>query len=160
MSERNIRIVVIGIGNCPLSPVQGVAYCRIASPDDSIPGLIYVAAGGYHIPDIEFAAAFAVDVNKVSNDMSEAIYAEPNWTIAFAAVPMLGWCRHRRHSLRQVGAAKQHLRLAAGSVGLLHEVATKPVPQRCGSRHGPLAHPRDFRQALHRRDGGRRGEKR
>jgi myo-inositol-1-phosphate synthase len=46
--------------------------------------------GGYGIGDIEFVAAFDIDVNKVGKDLSEAIFAPPNNTIKFADVPHLG----------------------------------------------------------------------
>jgi myo-inositol-1-phosphate synthase len=45
--------------------------------------------GGYRIQDIEFAAAFDVDVNKVGKDLSEAIFLAPNNTVKFADVPHL-----------------------------------------------------------------------
>src|SRR5882762_1635983 len=46
--------------------------------------------GGYHVGDIEFSAAFDVDVNKVGLDLSQAIWAKPNNTVRFAEVPHLG----------------------------------------------------------------------
>src|SRR5215217_2144005 len=51
--------------------------------------------GRYHVRDIEFTAAFDVDVNKVGKDLSEAIYAAPNNTIKFADVPHSGVTVHR-----------------------------------------------------------------
>jgi myo-inositol-1-phosphate synthase len=45
---------------------------------------------GYHIRDINFTAAFDIDINKVGKDLSEAIYTEPNNTIKFAQVPHTG----------------------------------------------------------------------
>jgi myo-inositol-1-phosphate synthase len=46
--------------------------------------------GGYRISDIEFTAAFDVNVTKVGKDLSEAIFAAPNNTIKFSDVPHLG----------------------------------------------------------------------
>jgi myo-inositol-1-phosphate synthase len=51
---------------------------------------MHVNLGGYHVRDIEFSAAFDVDVNKVGRDLGEAIFLAPNNTITFADVPRLG----------------------------------------------------------------------
>ncbi|MCC7355900.1 MAG: inositol-3-phosphate synthase [Anaerolineae bacterium] len=87
---KKVRVAIIGVGNCASSLVQGVHYYRDAEEDQSIPGLMHVNLGGYHIHDIEFSAAFDVDVNKVGNDLCEAIYAPPNNTYKFCDVPHLG----------------------------------------------------------------------
>ncbi len=60
-----------------------------------MPGLMHVNLGGYHVRDIEFTAAFDIDVNKVGRDLAEAIYAAPNNTYRFADVPKLGVQVHR-----------------------------------------------------------------
>src|SRR3984893_5488348 len=88
--NKKVRVAVIGVGNCASSLVQGVQYYREAKPEDFVPGLMHVNLGGYHISDIEFSAAFDIDVNKVGKDISEAIYAPPNNTYRFADVPKLG----------------------------------------------------------------------
>ena len=85
-----VRVAIIGVGNCASSLVQGVQYYKDANPDDFVPGLMHVDLGGYHVRDIEFTAAFDIDVNKVGKDLSKAILAEPNNTIKFADVPNLG----------------------------------------------------------------------
>jgi len=72
--------------------VQGVQYYRNAKHDAFVPGLMHVQLGDYHIGDIEFTAAFDIDVNKVGKDLSEAIFTAPNNTYKFADVPYLG-CR-------------------------------------------------------------------
>ena len=51
---------------------------------------MHVELGGYHIHDVEVAAAFDVDAKKVGKDVAEAIFTEPNNTIRFADVPPLG----------------------------------------------------------------------
>ncbi len=56
---------------------------------------MHVTLGGYHISDIEFSAAFDINVTKVGKDLSEAIWAEPNNTIKFSVVPQLGIPVHR-----------------------------------------------------------------
>ena len=88
--RRPINVAIIGVGNCASSLVQGVHYYRDANPDDFIPGLMHVDLGGYHIRDINFVAAFDIDINKVGRDLSEAIFAEPNNTMKFTDVPPLG----------------------------------------------------------------------
>ncbi|HVU25815.1 MAG TPA: inositol-3-phosphate synthase [Opitutus sp.] len=92
---RRVRVALIGVGNCASSLVQGVRFYRDARPGDRVPGLMHVALGGYHIRDIEFSAAFDIDSRKVGRDLAEAIFAEPNNTAHFAAVPPLGVPVHR-----------------------------------------------------------------
>src|SRR5438128_10907245 len=89
-NDKKVRVAVVGVGNCASSLVQGVHYYRDASPKDSVPGLMHVDLGGYHISDIEFVAAFDIDKNKVGLDLSEAIFAKPNNTVKFSDVPKTG----------------------------------------------------------------------
>jgi myo-inositol-1-phosphate synthase len=67
--------------------VQGLEYYKDADPDSSVPGLMHVELGGYHIRDIRIVAAFDVDAKKVGKDVAEAIFTEPNNTIRFSDVP-------------------------------------------------------------------------
>ena len=85
-----IRVAIVGVGNCAASLVQGVHYYRDADPDNTVPGLMHVRFGAYHVRDVEFVAAFDVDAKKVGFDLSEAIAASENNTITFADVPPLG----------------------------------------------------------------------
>ena len=56
-----------------------------------VPGLMHVDLGGYHVRDIEFSAAFDIDVEKVGKDLSEAIFSGQNNTLKFVDdVPKLG----------------------------------------------------------------------
>jgi myo-inositol-1-phosphate synthase len=87
--SKKIRVALVGVGNCASSLVQGVEYYKHTRDDVSVPGLMHVNLGGYHIGDIEFSAAFDVAVTKVNKDLSEAIFAEPNNTYTFAQVPAL-----------------------------------------------------------------------
>jgi myo-inositol-1-phosphate synthase len=89
-TNKKVRVAVIGVGNCASSFVQGVEYYRNAKPQDDIPGLMHPQLGAYHISDIEFSAAFDVDVNKVGKDLSAAISAPPNNTYKFCQVPSKG----------------------------------------------------------------------
>ena len=85
-----VRIAIVGAGNCASSLVQGLEYYRDASSEDTVPGLMHVELGGYHIRDVEVVAAFDVDAKKVGRDLSEALVSEPNNTIRFAEIPHLG----------------------------------------------------------------------
>jgi myo-inositol-1-phosphate synthase len=85
-----INVAVIGVGNCASSLIQGVYYYKNAKEGDFVPGLMHVNLGGYHIKDINFVAAFDIDINKVGKDLSEAIYTLPNNTFKFCDVPKTG----------------------------------------------------------------------
>ena len=87
--DGKVRVAIVGVGNCASSFVQGVEYYKDASPDDFVPGLMHVDLGGYHVRDIEFVAAFDINRTKVDQDLSEAIFADPNNTVQFAKVPPL-----------------------------------------------------------------------
>jgi myo-inositol-1-phosphate synthase len=97
--SKKIRVAIIGVGNCASSLVQGVEFYKDAREGESIPGLMHVDLGGYHIRDIEFTAAFDVNATKVGKDLSEAIFAEPNNTYKFSEVPLKGVtvCRGMTH---------------------------------------------------------------
>jgi myo-inositol-1-phosphate synthase len=89
--EDKVRVAVIGVGNCASSFVQGIHYYWNADPKDSVPGLMHVDLGGYHVRDVEFSAAFDVDAEKVGKDLSDAIFSGQNNTIKFdVEVPQLG----------------------------------------------------------------------
>lgn len=88
--RKKVRVAIIGVGNCASSFVQGVEYYRHAKPDQLIPGLMHPQLGDYHIGDIEFSAAFDIDINKVGKDLSEAILAPPNNTYVFCRPPKSG----------------------------------------------------------------------
>ncbi|MFQ5987267.1 MAG: inositol-3-phosphate synthase [Dehalococcoidia bacterium] len=85
-----INVAIVGVGNCASSLVQGVYYYRNVVEGESVPGLMHVNIGGYHIGDINFVAAFDIDRNKVGKDIAEAIYTPPNNTIKFCQVPQTG----------------------------------------------------------------------
>ena len=86
----SVRVAIVGVGNCASSLVQGVEYYKDADPNTSVPGLMHVMFGDYHVKDVEFVAAFDVDAKKVGFDLSEAIVASENNTIKIADVPPTG----------------------------------------------------------------------
>jgi myo-inositol-1-phosphate synthase len=102
-ASRNIRVAVVGVGNCAASLVQGVHYYRDTEPGTRVPGLMHVLFGDYHVRDIEFVAAFDVDAKKVGRDLSEAIVASENNTIRICDVPPLGVTVQRGHTLDGLG---------------------------------------------------------
>lgn len=76
-----VKIAVVGIGNCASALIQGVA---VAKNGTNLSGVTYENIGNYKVSDLEFVAAFDVDVRKVGQQLSEAIFAKPNccWEIA------------------------------------------------------------------------------
>ncbi len=85
-----IRVAIAGVGNCASALIQGVEYYKDAERDETIPGVMHVYFGDYHISDLEFVAAFEVNRNKIGKDLSEAIWAPPNNCVRFADVPETG----------------------------------------------------------------------
>jgi myo-inositol-1-phosphate synthase len=98
-----INVAIVGVGNCASSLVQGVHFYRDADPRSTVPGLMHVEFGPYHVRDLEFVAAFDVDAKKVGFDLSEAIVASENNTIKIADVPPLGVTVQRGHTLDGLG---------------------------------------------------------
>ena len=103
MAENPIRVAIVGVGNCAASLVQGVHYYRGADPSATIPGLMHVAFGAYHVDDVQFVAAFDVDGKKVGLDLADAIGASENNTIKIADVPPTGIKVQRGHTLDGLG---------------------------------------------------------
>jgi myo-inositol-1-phosphate synthase len=87
---KTIRLAIAGVGNCASSLVQGIEYYRQADPTDTVPGLMHVVLGGYHVGDVEVVAAFDVDTAKVGLDVGKAIFSGQNNTVRFAPVGELG----------------------------------------------------------------------
>ena len=100
---RKIRVAIVGVGNCASSLVQGLTFYRDAPVDETVPGLMHVALGGYHVGDIEVVAAFDVARTKVGRDLAEAIGAEPNNTQVFARVPRTGVTVQRGPTMDGIG---------------------------------------------------------
>ena len=88
-SNGKVRVAIVGAGNCASSFVQGIQYYQNAKAGESVPGLMHVDLGGYHISDIEFSAAFDIDADKVGKDLSQAIFSGQNNTVKFSDVPRL-----------------------------------------------------------------------
>ncbi|KGN40723.1 inositol-3-phosphate synthase [Knoellia aerolata] len=99
----SIRVAIVGVGNCASSLVQGVEYYKDADATATVPGLMHVTFGDYHVSDVEFVAAFDVDDKKVGKDLAEAINASENNTIKIADVPTTGIEVQRGHTLDGIG---------------------------------------------------------
>jgi myo-inositol-1-phosphate synthase len=85
-----IRVALVGVGNSASALVQGTQYYRNADENATVPGLMHVNYGGYHIRDIKFVAAFEVNKDKIGKDLSQAIFTAPNCCVKFSDVPNLG----------------------------------------------------------------------
>ncbi len=80
----NIKIAIVGVGNCASSLIQGIYYYRKKNSQDAI-GLMHWEIGGYKPCDIEVVAAFDIDKRKVGVDIHEAIFSAPNCTTIFCS---------------------------------------------------------------------------
>ena len=99
----SLRVAIVGVGNCATSLIQGVEYYKDADPASTVPGLMHVQFGPYHVSDIEWVAAFDVDAKKVGQDLAHAITASENNTIKIADVPPTGITVQRGHTLDGLG---------------------------------------------------------
>jgi len=87
---KEVRVAIVGVGNCASALVQGVEYYKNVKDEASVPGLMHVKFGGYHVRDVRFVAAFEVNRNKIGRDVADAIWAEPNCCAKFTEVPKIG----------------------------------------------------------------------
>ncbi len=102
-ANHQIRVAIVGVGNCATSLIQGVEYYKDAAPAGTVPGLMHVQFGDYHVSDIEFVAAFDVDAKKVGFDLADATTASENNTIRITDVPPTGVTVQRGHTLDGLG---------------------------------------------------------
>ncbi|GGL39152.1 inositol-3-phosphate synthase [Nocardia jinanensis] len=102
-NKSSVRVAIVGVGNCASSLVQGVQYYRDADDSTTVPGLMHVRFGEYHVRDVQFVAAFDVDAKKVGFDLSEAIFASENNTIKISDVAPLGVTVQRGPTLDGIG---------------------------------------------------------
>ncbi|MCC7161582.1 MAG: inositol-3-phosphate synthase [Anaerolineae bacterium] len=131
-ARKKVRVGIIGVGNCASSFVQGVEYYKNAKSDEDIPGLMHPVLGDYHISDIEFSAAIDIDVNKVGQDLSEAIFVSPNNTYTFCKPPKSGVKVERGMTHDGIGKyLSQLVKKAPGAtadiVGILKDTGTDVV---------------------------------
>ncbi len=103
MGQKQLRLGIVGVGNCASSLVQGLEYYKDARSNEPVPGLMNVEVGGYHVDDVRPVAAFDISAAKVGRDLGAALLAEPNNTQRFAAVPNLGVTVQRGPTLDGLG---------------------------------------------------------
>jgi myo-inositol-1-phosphate synthase len=77
-----IRVAIVGVGNCAAALVQGISYYETERP-----GLISWDIGGYRPSNITFTAGFDVSLDKIGLRLDQAIFAGQNNTVRFAQVP-------------------------------------------------------------------------
>jgi len=77
---RDIRIAIVGIGNCASSLAQGIDYYSGKRETDVGAGLMHYEICGYTAESIKIVAAFDIDRRKVGRPLREAIFAPPNCT--------------------------------------------------------------------------------
>ncbi len=99
----DIRVAIVGVGNCATSLIQGVEFYKNADAHDTVPGLMHVQFGDYHISDLKFVAAFDVDAKKVGQDLADATEASENNTIKIADIPPTGVTVQRGPTLDGLG---------------------------------------------------------
>ena len=102
-SGGEIRVAIVGVGNCATSLIQGVEYYKNAKADEFVPGLMHVQFGPYHVNSVKFVVAFDVDAKKVGLDLADAIGASENNTIKLCDVPITGVKVSRGHTLDGLG---------------------------------------------------------
>ncbi len=83
---KNIKVAIVGVGNCANALLQGIEYYGSAGVDSGM-GLVRPDIGGYRVGDIQIVAAFDVTVPKVGKSLAEAAWAFPNETFRSAVIP-------------------------------------------------------------------------
>jgi myo-inositol-1-phosphate synthase len=99
----SLRVAIVGVGNCATSLIQGVEFYKDTKAGETVPGLMHVQFGDYHVSDIEFVAAFDVDAKKVGLELVAATTASQNNTIKICDVPKTNIIVQRGHTLDGLG---------------------------------------------------------
>jgi myo-inositol-1-phosphate synthase len=73
-----IRVAVVGIGNCASSLIQGLHYYSKKRKETI--GLMHYEICGYKPANINIVAAFDIDRRKVGKPLEEAVFSPPNCT--------------------------------------------------------------------------------
>ena len=77
---REIRIGIVGVGNCASSLIQGIEYYGAKEEHQVETGLMHYDLCGYTARHINVVAAFDIDKRKVGRPLKEAIFSPPNCT--------------------------------------------------------------------------------
>jgi len=88
LTQKNIKVAIIGVGNCASSLVQGLNLFRSQSVDSwQSYGLMHEFIGGYAPSHIEIVTAYDIDQRKVGYPLHQACCAKPNCTKVFFDLP-------------------------------------------------------------------------
>ena len=74
---REIRIGIVGVGNCASALVQGIEYYGGKKESEIASGLMHHEICGYRAEHIKVVAAFDIDRRKVGRPLREAIFRRP-----------------------------------------------------------------------------------
>ncbi|MBI5723124.1 MAG: inositol-3-phosphate synthase [Planctomycetes bacterium] len=81
---REIRVAIVGVGNCASSLIQGIHYYTdVFAKGGEVVGLANPTLGGYAPGDMKIVAAIDVDARKAGRPLHEAVFALPNNTKSF-----------------------------------------------------------------------------
>ena len=81
---KEIRVAIVGVGNCASSLVQGIHYYKkVFDAGEEVVGLAHPILGGFAPSDVRIVAAVDIDARKVAAPLHEAIFAPPNNTKTF-----------------------------------------------------------------------------
>jgi myo-inositol-1-phosphate synthase len=84
---KEIRLAIVGVGNCVSAFLQGLAHYAEAGPNETA-GIMHPDIGGYRVTDIRPVAAFDIDARKVGRELAEACLAPPNNAYVLPGVKM------------------------------------------------------------------------
>ena len=87
--KNEIRVAVVGVGNCAKSLVEGVAL--YTNKPELADGLAFHEIGGYHAKHIKFALAYDIDTRKVGRPLKKAIYGKPNCAMDLLTCEQAVW---------------------------------------------------------------------
>src|SRR3990170_1585903 len=73
-----IRIGIIGAGNCASGLIQGIEYYK-RNPGQEVIGLMHPRIGNYSFEDVKVTSAWDVGENKIGQTLEKAFMAEPNY---------------------------------------------------------------------------------
>ncbi|MEM2439905.1 MAG: inositol-3-phosphate synthase [Candidatus Bathyarchaeia archaeon] len=99
----NIKVALVGVGNCASALVQGIQYYGKSGNGGECFGLRNPTLRGYSPKDIQVVAAFDIDSRKVGKDLAEAIFASPNKAPKFVDVAPTGVIVHKGPVLDGIG---------------------------------------------------------
>lgn len=105
----DIRVAIIGVGNCASAFVQGLQYYSHCEKGEECVGIRSLLLGGFHPKDIQIVAAFDIDNRKAGKDLSEAIFAQPNNTPKLVDVALSNVIVHKGPVLDGVGEYTRHV---------------------------------------------------